>query len=445
MAKLALAGGSKAGDGIREQWPFTDREDVENITRVIEDGLGGWCRLYDPYGGERSHCNRFEQTWAEYHDAEYALGIANGTVAIDTGLRALGLSRGAEVICPSITFIASASGILMAGGIPVFADVDPETCQISAEDIERKITPRTQGILVVHYGGYPVDLTEVKRIADKHGLFVFEDCAHAQGTEWEGRKVGAIGDIGSFSFQGSKSLTSGEGGAIITDSRDLIEKCFAYHHIGRVLGSDKYDHTTVGPNYRLSELQAAVLYTQLKKHPSQTETRMKAAAHISEACRGIPGLTPLKEDRRITQRGYYFYVLRFDEQEWGVSRKTFIEACNAEGIQVGTGYGVPVYKISVFANTKFDATGYPVIPGQKSYGRITDYRETGCPNADRIMEKEHVTISCQLLNFEENGRIFGRVLKKVWENRGELQQAEGSQVPEFRVQGSGKKEETAGV
>ena len=419
MAKLAINGGTKAGKGVKMQWPFVDASDVRNVTRVLKAARGGWCRLYER-GKDRSETGKFERAWARYHDAKYALAIANGTVAIETALLGLGLKRGAEVIVSSVTFVASASGILMAQGIPVFADVVPETCQISAEDIERKITRRTAGIVVVHYGGYPADMTAIKRVARKHGLFVLEDCAHAQGTEWKGRKVGAIGDLGTFSFQGSKSLTSGEGGAIISDDRTLIEDCYAYHHIGRALGSKKYEHTTVGPNYRLSELQAAVLNTQLKKLPKQTATRMVTAGVISRGIKDIPGLEPLKPDKRVTRRGYYFYVLRFNEKAWGISRDTFMKACQAEGLPIGAGYWGPVYSLPVFRNNRFDETGYPVVRGQKAYGKLRSYKRAACPNADRVTAHEHLTVSNHALNFRKNGDVYVRVFRKVWKHVDEL-------------------------
>lgn len=424
MGTLAITGGSKAGSGIKSQWPFVNKSDINNITRIVKRGKGGWCRLYDKWGGTESEVGRFEKAWAKYHDAKYALAIANGTVAIETALMGLHLEQGSEVIVPAITFIASASGVLMARGIPIFADIDPETCQISAKDIERKITKRTAGIAIVHYGGYPVNLTAIKKVAKKHGLFVLEDSAHAQGTEWKGRKIGAIGDVGTFSFQGSKSLTCGEGGAIVSDKKEIMEDCFAYHHIGRTLGSAKYEHTIVGPNYRLSELQAAVLNTQLKKLQKQTETRMRTAGIISKATEDIPGLQPLKKDKRITQRGYYFYILRFDEKVWGIKRATFIEACNVEGISIGSGYGCPLYELPLFKNNDFDQTGYPVSKGKKAFGRITNYSRPECPNADRVSRYEHLTVSNHILNFSQNGRVYARVFRKLWDNVDELRTLE---------------------
>ncbi len=419
MAKLAINGGKKCvSSPIQVKWPVTDDRDVEHVGEVVRAGRGGWCRL----GLDDGEVSTFEREWADYQDAKYCLAVNNGTVAIECALQGLGLRAGEEVIVPAITFVASASGVLMARGIPVFADVIPETCQIDPEDVERKITKRTRGVVVVHYGGYPVDLPRIKEVAERHGLFILEDCAHAHGTEWEGRKVGAIGDVGTFSFQGSKSLTCGEGGAIVTDRQDVYEACWAYHHIGRALSAEKYGHETVGPNLRLSEVQAALLRTQLEKLPGQNERRMATAAVLSKGLKDIPGIEPLKPDPRITARGYYFYVLRLDEETWGVKKDRFIQAFNAEGSGgLFSGYGCTVYELAVFANNRYDATGYPVVKG-KGYGRVVDYKRVRCPNSELVAHHEHLTFSTHRLLYPEFAKQTLAVLRKLWKNRAELQE-----------------------
>jgi len=418
MARLAINGGTKCvAEPVEPKWPIVDERDVEHAAQVVRAGRGGWCRL----GLDDGEVSTFEREWAAYHDARYCLAVNNGTVAIECALAGLGLKPGGEVIVPALTFVASASGVLMARGIPVFADVIPETCQIDPDDVERKVTKRTRGVIVVHYAGYPVDLTRIKEVAERHGLFVLEDCAHAHGTEWEGRKVGAIGDVGTFSFQGSKSLTCGEGGAIVTDRQDVYEACWAYHHIGRALSADKYQHETVGPNLRLSELQAAILRTQLEKLQDQTKRRMRTAAALAKGLKDIPGIQPLKEDKRITQRGYYFYVLRLDEQAWGVPKERFIAAFNAEGGRLFSGYGCTVYELPVFANNSYDATGWPVAKG-KGLGRVVDYKGVKCPNAERIAHHEHLTFSNHNLLYPEFAGQTLAILRKLRENRADLQQ-----------------------
>ena len=417
MAKLAINGGEKCvSNPVKIKWPVVDDRDVEHVGEVVRAGRGGWCRL----GLDDGEVATFEKEWADFQDAKYCLAVTNGTVAIECALQGLGLRPGEEVIVPAITFVASASGVLMARGIPVFADCIPETCQIDPEDVERKITERTRGVVVVHYGGYPVDMSRIKDVAERHGLFVLEDSAHAQGTQWEGRGVGAIGDVGTFSFQGSKSLTCGEGGAIVTDRQDVYEACWAYHHIGRGLSAEKYEHETVGPNLRLSEVQGALLRTQLEKLPGQVEQRMSTAATLSEGLEDIPGIEPLKPDPRITRRGYYFYVLRLDEETWGVKKARFIEAFNAEaGFRVFSGYACTVYELPVFAKNRYDATGYPVLEGE-GFGRVVDYKDVHCPNSELIAHHQHLTFSNQSLLYPEFAEQTLAILHKLWGNRAEL-------------------------
>ncbi len=418
MATLAIRGGRPvARKPPLCPWPIADARDRKALLQALMVPAG-WCRL----GVEGGQAERFERRFARYHDATHCLAVANGTVAIETILKAAGLKPGDEVIVPSITFIATASGVLMARGIPVFADTIPETCQIDPADVEAKITGRTRGIVVVHYAGYPADLDALGKIARRHHLFLVEDCAHAHGTAWRGRRVGAFGAGGTFSFQGSKSLTCGEGGALVTNDRGVYESAWAYHHIGRGLKAGTYAFTSIGPNYRLSELAAAVLCTQLQKFPAQSRTRARNAARIARGIEDIPGLLPLRRDERITERGYYFYVLRYLEAHWGVPRDIFVKAFHAEsgGLHVGTGYGMPVYHTPVFANNRFDAVGCEV-RGRKAYGRAMAYHTVRCPGAERLAYSEQLTFAQRVLLYSDACELMVEIIRKLWENRAELQ------------------------
>ncbi len=418
MAKLAILGGSPVSRNAPPcPWPIADDRDAKLLLRTLMNAAG-WCRL----GMTDGQAERFERQFALYHDAKHCLALANGTVAIETALKAAGLQPGDEVIVPAITFIATASGVLMARGLPVFADAIPETGQIDPADVERKITSRTRAIVIVHYGGYPADIDAILAIAKRRGLFVVEDCAHAQGTAWRGRRVGAFGVGGTFSFQGSKSLTCGEGGALVTDDVRVYEAAWAYHHIGRGLKAGTYAFSSIGPNYRLGELAAAVLRTQLAKFPAQARTRARNAGRIATGVADIPGLLPLTPDARITQRGYYFYVLRYLEDHWGVPRDTFVKAFHAEsgGLRVGTGYGMPVYRTPVFANNRFDAVGCEV-HRRKAYGRAMAYGTVRCPGAERFAYAEQLTFAQRVLLYPEACDLMVKILRKLWENREELQ------------------------
>jgi dTDP-4-amino-4,6-dideoxygalactose transaminase len=320
---------------------------------------------------------------------------------------------------PAVTFIASAIAIVLAEAIPVFVDIDPETYQIDAKAMEAAISDKTRAAVIVHYGGYPADMDAVGDVAKKHNLFVVEDCAHAHGSEWRGRKVGALINAGSFSFQASKTLNCGEGGAVITDSEELAGKAFSYHHIGRVLGRPFYEHHIAAPNYRMTELQGALLRSQLEKFPQQTEQRHRNAARLSAALAEMPGVAPLKADDRITKQGYYFYLFRFLADQWdGIHRDDFLKAMQAEGIPAGNAYGIPIHKNPVFQQHSFGRTGCPIVCGH--YGRVMDYTKVVLPVSERVLAEEHVSIGKDVLMDERNIDLIVEAIEKVRRNRAEL-------------------------
>ena len=224
---------------------------------------------------EGSWAEKFEKKWADYCDTKYCIATSNGTVSLELSLKVLGINEGDEVITTPITFIATPSSISEVGAIPVFADIDYETGQISATSIEDKITENTKAVIGVHYGGYPFDIDEVRKVCRKHNLFLIEDCAHAHGTKWKNKHIGGWGHFGSFSFQASKSLAGGEGRAIITNYKKFYDKALLIHNIGRIPGKLGYYHYYLSSNYRLAELLAGFLLSQFKKLKKQTETKEK--------------------------------------------------------------------------------------------------------------------------------------------------------------------------
>jgi dTDP-4-amino-4,6-dideoxygalactose transaminase len=413
MAKLAIKGGKRLlHHGIRSRWPIVDKEEERAGARVAKSG--GWWR----YSGAET--DKFEADYAKFHGAKYGLTVSNGTVAIETSLKAMGLEPGDEVIVPSVTFIATASGVNMARGVPIFADIVPDTYQIDPKSVEANITKRTRGIAVVHYGGYPANMDAIKRIARKHGLFVFEDCAHAQGSQWKGKGVGAVGDMGSFSFQQSKAVTCGEGGIVLTDNKKYWEYAYAYHTIGRTLGSAMYDHILVGPNYRLTEMQSAILNTQLKKYKKQIKLKMRNAAYLSRELRKI-GLEPLKEDKRITRRGYYYYIFRYNKKLFkNVHRDVFRDACAAEGVMIGKGYGRPVYAYPVYQKNQFDIFGTPVKGKRNTKSRVVDYSKVKLPVAEYVSYEEHCCLGHTHLLYRDSLDKILAVIHKVVKNIDEL-------------------------
>lgn len=402
MAQLAALGGKPvAPEGLRIRWPEFGEPEREAILRVLESGQ--WCRFGLPE--EQSEVALFEREWAAYHDARFAVAVCNGTTALMVAFGALGVRPGDEVIVPAVTFIATSDAVVLCGGTPIFVDIDPRTYQMDPEAAEAAITERTKALCLVHYAGYPCDLDRFQALAQKHRLPIVEDCAHAQGTSWRGRKVGAHFTCGCFSFQQSKSLTAGEGGAVITDDADLAEHLWAFHNCGRPKGVGRYEHHIVGGNFRLSEWQGAILRAQLRRLPEQTQRRMANGAWLAEQLRQIDGLEPLPSDERITQRGYYFFVLRYRAEAFGgVRRDVFLRALRAEGIPAFAGYGVPVYKHPSYTES---GVSHRVMP---------------CPNAERACAEEQITLSNHLLLERAHCQALVEACAKIRANLDELRQ-----------------------
>jgi dTDP-4-amino-4,6-dideoxygalactose transaminase len=243
----------------------------------------------------------FEKSFAEYHNAKYGIAVANGTVALELALKTIGVGYGDEVIVPAVTFIATASAVTEVGAVPIFADINPETATISPASIKEKITEKTRAVIAVHYGGYPANFDEILPIVKGNNLYLIEDCAHAHGTEWRGRKVGAIGDMGGFSFQESKSLTAGEGGIVLTNDDDLAERARLIHNIGRVLGRPGYEHYIISSNYRMTEFQGALLLSKMKSLPKEVEKKHSNGEYLADKLKKIGGVEPLKRDSRINK------------------------------------------------------------------------------------------------------------------------------------------------
>ncbi len=410
MAKLAILGGPKAAERLQvPPWPMYGEEDKRAVLEVLESRR--WCRLY-----AGSRVEAFEKAYAEYHDAKYGIAVSNGTVAIELALLACGIRPGDEVLVPAVTFIASASAIVRVGAVPVFVDSDPETLSISPAGIEAAITERTRGVVAVHYGGYPVDFDAILPIVRRHNLVLIEDCAHAQGTEWKGRKVGALGHMGTFSFQETKSLTAGEGGIVLTNDEALAKEASLLHNIGRVVGRPGYEHHVLASNYRMSEFQGALLCAQMRRLPEQVAIKHENGEFLAEGLRQIGGLEPLKRDARITQRGYYFFVIRYNREHFdGLHRDRFVEALRAEGVPCGTAYGMPLYKQPAFRRERIE----PLLhPASKPW---PDYEHLYLPVAERFCAEEQITIPHEVLLADRSGiQAILDAAAKIKENVGEL-------------------------
>jgi dTDP-4-amino-4,6-dideoxygalactose transaminase len=288
--------------------------------------------------------------------------------------------------------------------------------------IEEAITKKTKAIIPVHFAGQSCDMDKILDIAKRYDLFVIEDCAHAHGSEWRGRKVGSLGDMGTFSFQSSKTMTSGEGGIITTNSKELAIKCFSLIWIGREIEKPWYEFYHLGWNFRLTEFQGAILRAQLSRLELQVEKRMENARYLTEKLSCIPGIKPMKWDSRATKHSFYLYMLRFDPGTWGISRRQFQEALAAEGVDVFGSYPAPIYQNDVFLNQDFYSRGCPVhCPHYNSPMDYSTFSEK-CPVAERVCKEESIWLNHPMFlgSFSLMDAVAATV-QKIWDNREELQ------------------------
>ena len=410
MPKLAIKGGSpEAGELMKRipKWPMFSDDDEKALIEVLRSRR--WCRIYSG-----SRAESFENAFAKYHDAKHGVAVSNGTVALELALKTVGVGFGDEVVVPAVTFIATASAVTEVGAVPIFADINPETATMSPQSLRETITERTRAVIVVHYAGYPVDFDEILPIVKEHDLFLIEDSAHAHGTEWKGRKVGAIGDMGCFSFQETKSLTAGEGGIVLTNDDELAEKARLIHNIGRVIGRPEYEHHILSSNYRMTEFQAALLLSKLKNLPKEVEIKHSNGEYLASKLKKIGGVEPLKRDSRVTKRGYYFFVIRYNPDEFGgLPKKKFVEALNAEGVPAGVGYGMPLYKQPAFRRERLKG----IIPRGI---QVPEYENLFLPNAEEFCAGE-VTLPHQILLADRQALdMIISSIEKIKENVDEL-------------------------
>jgi dTDP-4-amino-4,6-dideoxygalactose transaminase len=342
---------------------------------------------------------RFEEEYAAFQGARYGVTCTNGTAALEIALQACRVSQGDEVIVPPYTFIATASAVVRTGGTPVFADIELETANLDIEDVEAKLTDRTKAVLPVHFAGLPVDMDAYNALGREKGLAIIEDACHSWGTQWKGKGAGALGQCGAFSFQMSKNITAGEGGIMLTDDEGIADAARSVTNCGRCKSGGWYEHTLIGTNLRMTEIQAAILRVQLTRLEEQTIRREENARRLDARVRGIPGIRIIDwVDPRITRRSYHMYSFRFTAEEWpGVSRDRFVAAMQAEGVPVGAGYPYPLYKNPVFQRPEL--------------GR--DYSDVSCPNAERMCQEACWIMHPALLGSPEDTDDIARAMEKV--------------------------------
>jgi dTDP-4-amino-4,6-dideoxygalactose transaminase len=339
MGVLAIAGGRPIRQKPFPPWPQFDDLEREQLSEVLES------RQWGTLGPKVAE---FERQFASYIGSGRCQTVSNGTVSLEVTLRALGVGPGDEVIIPPYTFMATATAVLMVGATPVFADINPATNTLDPVATEAAITDRTKAIIPVHIAGIPADMDAFGDLAQRTGIPLFEDAAQAHGSEWRGRKLGSIGLAGSFSFQLSKNMTSGEGGAITTNDTELAERIWSIHHVGRRKDGLWYGHYELAGNYRLTDWQAAILIAQLGRLDQQIDLREASAKRLDTALAAIDGISPFARDPRATRITHHLYMFRYSAGAFGgVTKDRFVEALTAEGIPASSGY-VEIQKQPLF-------------------------------------------------------------------------------------------------
>lgn len=382
MPKLAINGGPKAIPEDLEMsrdWPIVTDEDIAALKRVIDSK--------DFWGKENPEVVALEREYAEYTGTKYCLALNSGTAALHACVAGIGIEPGDEVLVPALTFLASATCVMHHNAIPVFVDIDPRTCNIDYTKIEEKINDKTKAIIAVDYQGLPADYDEINAIAHKYNLDVIEDAAQAGGANYKGKKVGSLGDISGASTMPLKPLPgAGEGGLLCTNNKSYRDLADMVRMFGEVVGKDKerkYNAYTMGWNYRISPLPAAMVRSQLKRLDNNIRARHEKGEYISKAFAELPGLIPpfVPDDRT---HAYYIYYFKVDPVEAGLDipagrfRQAIQDALRAEGVFVQLSQHTPVPGQSLFQVKRGYGKG---CPWKCSYSRdvsyqIEDYPET---------------------------------------------------------------------
>ena len=400
MEKLAIYGGAPASEELLA-YGCQDVID-EDVASVIDVLKGGFLTC-----GPTTEL--FEKSISAMTGARFATAVANGTAALHVACLAAGIGPGDEVIVSPITFAASANCVLYCGGTPVFADIDPETWNISPEGIRAKVTGRTKAVVAVDFGGVPVNHDAVRAICDEFGLAFIEDAAHAIGSGSRGRSVGSIADLTTFSFHPVKTVTTGEGGAVTTDNPELARRVqlFAKHGITRDPsqmrrpdeGGWYYEQLELGYNYRISDIEAALGASQMRRLPEFSRRRCELVAYYDREFAKIPEVSS-QLDPAPEETTRHLYVLRFDLEALWVDRRFVFDALRAENIGVNVHY-LPVYRLPYYVDLGYDPDC--------------------CPEANLYYE-EAVTIPLHCRLTDENAAAVVHAVRKVveWcrENRG---------------------------
>jgi len=413
MSELAIRGGTPVRPEGYPGWPVWDEREIRAVTDVVRSG--NWGGFPEP--GPRAH--EFETRFAAYQGAEHGVLMANGTITMEVALKALGIGWGDEVIVPALTFAATAYAPMAAGALPVIVDVTPQTWTIDPDLVLAAITPQTRAIMPVHLGHQMADMDRIAEIARAHSLAVVEDCAHAHGQRWNGKGAGCIGEFGSFSHQSSKILTAGEGGSLLTNDERLARLAHSIVDCGRPKDAEE-EEVTFGANYRLGELHAALLVTQLDRFEEQRVEREETATYFERVAMQVPGVRIMPRDPRITRWSFYNYIFAIDPDAFaGATNEIVAAALEAEGIPAEVQYP-PMSRYDLFQPS------LSRLPVAVEFAERLDPSRMSFPVAEAAGLRESIYLMENTFRAGREGiDAVVEALAKVQANAGELERLTG--------------------
>lgn len=418
VEKLAILG----GEAVRKnkswpRWPYVDQKVIDSILKTTNSGK--WCRTSGGFDSDsqKGPVEAFELEYAKMYGVKRCVAVNTGTSALNTAVEALDIGAGDEVITSPYSDIGTIDSIMVSRALPVMADLDAESYQLDPDEVEKRITENTKAIMPVHIMGVPCNMDRILAIAKKHNLKVIEDSCQGHFAEYKGKKLGTMGDLGCFSFQVSKAISSGEGGAVIGNDEELMNMVYAIQNKGSLAGRG---HIRIGPKYRMTEFEGAILMGQLSGVKERFEIRNKNAAYLSSKLKNFPGLVPQKQYEGTTSCGYYKYAMSYHKEHFNnADRSKFLKAIQAEGVPLSGYIAVGFHKDKGWQDYILNLKVY-----QKMYSpaRLQKYRdEFTYPNCDKVCNEVVILEGPgHLLGTKEDMDDIINAVMKVYENRDKL-------------------------
>ncbi len=410
--KPAVLGGKPVCSAGFPGWPVFDQTEEKALLETLHSGQ--W------YRGSGRAVSHFEEAYAKLTGARHCLATSSGTSALTTALGALELGPGDEVILPPYTFVATYNVIVLNYALPIFVDSDLETFQIDANKIEAAITERTKAIIPVHLGGSSVDLAKILQVANQHKVPVIEDACQSHLAEWRGRKVGTWGTAGCFSFQASKNLNSGEGGAVLTNDDAFAEICRSFHHQGRAAQTSdgKFPYSgTRGSNLRLCEFQGNLLLAQMTRLEEQSKRRTENATYLTKMLAEIPGILPAKMYPGCTRNAYHLYMFRYQKEHFAnMPRAKFMAALNKEGVPCSGGYS-PMNRGAYVLGLVKSRHYQKLYPSEVLSGWA---ERNACPRNDQLCQEAVWLTQNMLLGPRTDMEQIAEAVRRIHQHAGEV-------------------------